>query len=272
MSAGFFISNPFTDVPELCSQPFVFTDDNLELAESAVLEQANNFWANRHIMQGKFDSLTDAVTTGASKKGPLAFYDAADAPSSGASGDGNSIITEMAQKKYPHKVLSSIVDPTAVSKAHELGVVASFKMGIGGSLDPRFVPLEMAWTVKSIGNDINLKMETWKFILNPGPTAVLESGNFTVVAMTHSVMMCDRTIYFANGCDPRDFHSTIVKSPHCEPQFYDDWIEQKFNVDAPGSTSANLPTLGHSICQRPMYPMEKDVVFYPKADVFIRNV
>ena len=30
------------------------------------------------------------------------------------------------------------------------------------------------------------------------------------------------------------------------------------NVDAPGSTSANLPSLGHTRCARPMYPMESD--------------
>ena len=61
MSAGMFICNPFTDVPELCCQPFVFTDNNQQLAEESVLKQAADFWPNRHIMQGQFTSLEDCV-------------------------------------------------------------------------------------------------------------------------------------------------------------------------------------------------------------------
>ena len=88
--------------------------------------------------------------------------------------------------------------------------------------------------------------------------------------MTNPVIQVDRSVYFANGLDPRDFHSTIVKSPHCEPEFYDDWVEENFNVDAPGSTSANLPTLGHVNCQRPMYPLDLDADFNPIVEFFSR--
>jgi microcystin degradation protein MlrC len=61
-----------------------------------------------------------------------------------------------------------------------------------------------------------------------------------------------------------------VKSPHCEPEFYDDWVEENFNVDAPGSTSANLPTLGHKHCIRPMYPMEQNTKFNPEIEFYSR--
>ncbi|HCI85421.1 MAG TPA: microcystin degradation protein MlrC [Dehalococcoidia bacterium] len=271
MSAGMFICNPFTDVPELCCQPFVFTDNNQELAEEAVLKQATDFWPNRNIMQGQFTSLEDSVSQGAQMAGPVAFYDAADAPSSGASGDSVEIVTEMVRANYPHTILTSVVDPAAVAKAHEVGVGETFTMGVGGALDSRFAPLKLDWTVQSIANNSNIKMETWKFRLNPGPTAVLVSGNLTAVAMTKSLMMVDRTVFFDNGCDPKNYHSTIIKTPHAEPEFFDNWVEAKFNVDAIGSTSANLPTLGHTVCERPMYPMEPDTEFTPKTEVFSRG-
>ena len=271
MSAGMFICNPFTDVPELCCQPFVFTDNNQQLAEEAVLKQATDFWPNRNIMQGQFTSLDDSVSQGAQMAGPVAFYDAADAPSSGASGDSVEIVTEMVRANYPHTILTSVVDPAAVAKAHEVGVGETFTMSVGGALDSRFAPLKLDWTVQSIANNSNLKMETWKFRLNPGPTAVLVSGNLTVVAMTKSLMMVDRTVFFDNGCDPKNYHSTIIKTPHAEPEFFDNWVEAKFNVDAIGSTSANLPTLGHTVCERPMYPMEPDTEFTPKTEVFSRG-
>ena len=144
------------------------------------------------------------------------------------------------------------------------------KLGIGGALDPRFTPLEMDWTVKSLHDGNPITMETWKYIVELGPTAVLTSGNLTLVVMTNSIMMVDRSVFFANDLDPKDFHSTIVKSPHCEPAFFDDWVEANFNVDAPGATSANLKTLGHTNCARPMFPLEEDTVFVPQTEVFSR--
>ena len=63
------------------------------------------------------------------------------------------------------------------------------------------------------------------------------------------------------GCDPQDFDLIVVKSPHTEYHMYDDWVEKNFNIDAPGSTSADLTSLGHTICARPMYPLDEGVTF-----------
>jgi microcystin degradation protein MlrC len=269
LSAGFLICNPFTDVPELSSQAYVFTDGNQELAEKHALQMANDFWPNRSIMQGQFVSLEESVSRGASMAGPIAFTDAADAPSSGSPGDSNAIIAEMIRTDYPHSILAPIADPAAAAKAHELGVGAIFTMGVGGAHDPQFKPLELEWTVESLADGF-FKCETWKYEPTIGPTAVLKSGNLTLVVTTETVMLVDRALFFKVGLDPKDFHSTIVKSPHCEPAFFDDWVEANFNVDAPGATSANLKTLGHTICARPIYPLEEDTVFNPVVEFFSR--
>ena len=268
LSAGFHICNPFTDVPELCSQGYVFTDNDIALAEESVKKLIGNFWDNRKIMQANLISIKDAVEEAKELSGPVAFTDAADAPSSGASGDSNEIIRFMIENNFPHTVLTSIVDPNAVNKAHELGAGETIKIGIGGNLDSRFIPIIKEWKIKSISIQENLDMEKWKFILTPGKCAVFEYENFTIVAMTESTMMVDRTIFYANGQDPKTFHSTIVKSPHCEPEFYDDWVQKNFNVDAIGSTSANLKSLGHTICNRPMFPMEENAEFNPIIEIF----
>lgn len=41
-----------------------------------------------------------------------------------------------------------------------------------------------------------------------------------------------------------------------QPEMYDDWCLVNFNTDAPGATSANVRTLGHTIVNRPLYPLE----------------
>ena len=89
--------------------------------------------------------------------------------------------------------------------------------------------------------------------LEAGPTAVLTFDNFTVVVLSRSVSLFDRAMYFANGLDPPDFDLIVVKSPHTEHHMFDAWVEKNFNIDAPGATSANLKSLGHTICARPCF-------------------
>jgi hypothetical protein len=36
----------------------------------------------------------------------------------------------------------------------------------------------------------------------------------------------------------------------------------------PGATSANLKSLGHTICARPMFPLDDVVDFHPVATVY----
>lgn len=51
---------------------------------------------------------------------------------------------------------------------------------------------------------------------------------------------------------------------------YEAWADCNFNIDVPGSTSNNLPTLGHTICARPIYPLDADVAFEPRSTVYQR--
>jgi microcystin degradation protein MlrC len=49
-----------------------------------------------------------------------------------------------------------------------------------------------------------------------------------------------------------------------------EWCDQLLNVDAPGATSANVAGLGHRKCRRPIFPLDRDVAFEPRAVVFRR--
>ena len=60
----------------------------------------------------------------------------------------------------------------------------------------------------------------------------------------------------------------VVKSPHCQPHFFDDWAERNIHVDVPGATSANLPTLGHRHCARPMFPLDPVPDFTPAVELY----
>jgi microcystin degradation protein MlrC len=63
---------------------------------------------------------------------------------------------------------------------------------------------------------------------------------------------------------------TVVKSPLCQPRFFEEGAERVIHVDAPGSTSANVRSLGHRFVQRPLYPLDLDMSYEPKPRVFRR--
>jgi microcystin degradation protein MlrC len=270
LAAGIMIGNPFTDVPELCSQVLVMTDGDATSAEREAVRLAQEFWPQRFRMQGKLIAIDRAVAQAKSIDGPVIFTDAADATSSGASGDSNTIIRALRDTSYGKRVLAPIVDAPAAAAAHEAGVGAEINVALGGSIDPkRFPPLTVRTRVKLL-SDGEARLETMKAPLHAGPTAVLAFDNFTVVAMSRSVSLFDRAMYFANGLDPADFDLIVVKSPHTEHHMFDAWCAKNFNIDAPGATSANLKSLGHTICNRPMFPLDENVTFTPRVTMYPR--
>ena len=119
-------------------------------------------------------------------------------------------------------------------------------------------------------SDGRARLETSGSALDAGPAAVLTFDNFTVVVLSRTVSLFDRAMYYSNGLNPRDFDLIVVKSPHTEHHMYDAWVEKNFNIDVPGSTSANLPTLGHRICARPIFPLDEVVPFTPRATLYSR--
>ena len=133
----------------------------------------------------------------------------------------------------------------------------------------RFTPIELNARVTMLATGPYF-FESWGNEQDAGDTAVLQAGNVTIVVTTLPVYLFDRSLFLAHGRDPRNFDLVVVKSPHCQDRFFIEWAEENFNIDAPGSTSANLKSLGHTICQRPMYPLDDDTTFEPKAQLFPR--
>jgi hypothetical protein len=49
---------------------------------------------------------------------------------------------------------------------------------------------------------------------------------------------------------------------------FDAWAARTVHVDAPGSTSANLRSLGHTHCPRPIFPLDEAVPFIPEVELY----
>ncbi len=271
LSAGIFIGNPFTDVPELQTYAFAVTNGGANAAVADALGIAKNFWSNHEKMQVPLVSLDEMASIAlATRGGTLGLVDAADATSSGASGDGNSIVRRLREAGYTGRVLAPIVDAPAVKQAFAAGIGATISTLVGGTLDPaRFAPLMLKAKVRHL-SDGRFRSESFGGSWYSGPTAVLEADNFTLVVTSRAVSLYDRSLFYAHGQEPRYFDAVVIKSPHCQPHMFQEWCVRMVNVDAPGSTSANLRSLGHTRCRRPMFPLDPVVPFAPVAKIFQR--
>jgi microcystin degradation protein MlrC len=271
LSAGVFIGNPFTDVPDLRSYAVVVADGDAGLARREALRLAEAFWPLCHRMQARLTPLAEAVRLAAQTSGTAVLVDAADATSSGAPGDSPAVLRALIQAGYPGRALVPVVDPAAAEMAFAGGVGAEVRVRVGGAFDRRHEPVELTALVLLL-SDGRFRSESFNQEWYAGPTAVLQAGAVTLVVTTRPVHLFDRSLFLAHGQDPRRFDVVVIKSPHCQPHMYADWCARYVNVDAPGATSANLPTLGHTRCRRPVFPLNTDMPFEPRAELFSRHV
>ncbi|MFO0821267.1 MAG: M81 family metallopeptidase [Pirellulales bacterium] len=271
LSAGVMWGNPFTDVPELRTNSFVVLDGDAAEASELALEMARTFWTHHEKMQVPLTSLEESIRIASScKQGTVVMMDAADATSSGASGDSNAIVCEAIRQGYRGRVLAPVVDPTAVQVAFAAGVGQTIETTLGGAIDStRFTPLTVRARVRML-SDGKFFSESFGWPWDSGATAVLEADNVTWIVGSRPVSLFDRSWFLAHGQDPRRFDLVIVKSPHCEHHMFAQWCAKLLNVDAPGSTSANVRKLGHQRCERPLFPLDKDFTYTPQADIFQR--
>jgi microcystin degradation protein MlrC len=271
LSAGMFIGNPFTDTPDLCSNAFVVTDGDEGLCTSQAIDLAQSLWSERDKLQATLTGLEEAVRLTKESTGRVVLVDAADATSSGASGDSNAILRALVEAKCLRSTLVPLVDSSAVDIAFRAGVGSTIELEVGGHIDPvRFTALPVKVNVAML-SDGQFRSESHGDIWNGGKTAVLKMGNYTLVVTSRAVNLYDRSLFLAHGQDPAQFDVVVVKSPHCQHRFFDEGAEHVINVDAPGSSSANLKSLGHQHC-RPIFPLDNDIIWTPQPRIFRRQL
>ncbi len=269
LAGGFFIGNPFTDVPDLASNVFLIADGDERAARELGCRMAREFWERRADMQQPLLSLEESVRIALGSNGRVVLVDAADATSSGASGDSNAILAELIRQGCTRTALVPVVDEPAAKACFAAGVGATLTVDVGGSLDPRFTPSRMTGRVRLL-SDGHMRSESHGEAWYAGPSAVFESGPYTIVLMSRPVSLYDRTPFLVNGQDPAAFDMTVVKSPLCQPRFFNDGATHVLNIDAPGATSANVKGLGHRVARRPLYPIDDNFDYTPQPRVFRR--
>lgn len=259
LSAAVIIGNPFTDVANLRTNTIVTTNNNPRRAQEVAESLAQFMWNSRDRMQAPLTSLDDAIRIANETEGLTVFSDAADATSSGASGDSNAILRGLIDGKFSKKALLPIVDAPAANKAFKAGVGSTIQVDLGGSVDTtRFTPIGCDAYVQSLHDGV-FKDETGTYATS-GKTAVLVIGNCSIMTTEFPVSLMGRKVFEARGLNPIDFDLVVCKSPNGFRAFFQNIANKIVPVDVPGSTSANLKSLPFEQVLRPIYPLDDNVI------------
>jgi microcystin degradation protein MlrC len=263
LAAGVLIGNPFTDVPDLRSNVILTVDratgdDALAWAQGQALAIARFLWSKRQLLQAPLTALDEAIRLARDTDGLCVFSDAADATSSGASGDSNHILRGLVEDSFPGRALLTIVDAPAVAAAIAAGVGARTTLSLGGSLDPsRHPPFQVAAYVQSVGDGEFLYEDGTR--AHAGRTTVLVIGDsINVLVSERHVHVMGRRLFLAHGLDPEAFDLVSMKSPNGFRVHFESIASRIVPVDVPGSTSANLHSLPYRHCPRPIFPLDSE--------------
>ena len=258
LSAAVIIGNPFTDVPNLRTNTIVTTNNDPRRAQEVAESLARFMWNGRDRMQAPLTSLEEAIRIANQADGLTVFSDAADATSSGASGDSNAILKGLLDQDFKKSALLPLVDSPAVARAFDAGVGATLSVDLGGSVDSvRFSPVTCQAYVKSLHDGVfkEEKGTTEK----AGRTAVLVVGTYSIMVTENPVSIMGRRVFESRGLDPVDFDLVVCKSPNGFRTHFQAIADKIVAVDCPGSTSANLKSLPFEQVPRPIYPLDDGI-------------
>ena len=91
----------------------------------------------------------------------------------------------LVEQEYTGRVLFPIVDPDAVAKAKEIGVDCRGRVSFGGTLDPRYAPLELDVVVEDYRTGLPLMAKG----------AVGEIATQEMAVLSHGTMVSEAVQY-----------------------------------------------------------------------------
>ena len=271
LAAGMFIGNPFTDVPDLCSRSVVVTDNDPARAEREALALAEGFWAVRERLQQPLTSLAEAVRIATQTAGHHHPDRRRRRHQLRRPGDSNAILRALVESGYAKRVLAPVVDPPAVRAAFAAGVGHTLTTEVGGALDPkRHRPLPITrHGAPALGRPLPERVPRRHLA---GGTDRSPGGGLLHPGRDQSRGEPLRPLALPGPrAGPGALRRRRGEVPPLPGALLRGLGGHAGERGCPGATSANLKSLGHTRCLRPIFPLDADVPFRPQARLFSRT-
>lgn len=250
LEATVFGGFPFANTPGTGGCALVVTDGDAAQADSVARRLADELRRR----QGDFMISLPGAAAGvaralsSNKPGLLAVTDPADNPYSGGINDTPDMFRALVAAK-PNRpvVFAAFTDPDVVDKAWRAGVGKNLgTITLGGKVMKDYgAPVEVEATVERLtdGTFRNIGPMETGIELRCGRTALLKSGNISIIVTEHVAPANDPAFYHLHGIEIEKEQLLFVKAKNHFRAAFDSICTEIIDIDAPGPACLDMTML-----------------------------
>jgi microcystin degradation protein MlrC len=247
----------FSDSPKNGVAVVVNGESGAPLREVA-LDVAGRIWDERKRFVKRLTSIEDAMRI----PGKTIWSDAGDNPGGGGTGQTTALLRKLHQAKAQNVLYGNFFEPQIAAAAQgKREIMATFTEGFSApakvlkTTDGRCVGRRGIWAGRA---------------LELGPTAALQIGGITAICVSKRKQCADPVFFEMHGLDVGAARTVVVKSRGHFRGGFDEFFtpERIIEVDTPGLTSPVLERLNFRGLPRPVFPLDADAKWSPRAAVY----
>jgi len=247
----------FSDSPKNGVAVVVNGESGAPLREVA-LDIAGRIWDDRKRFVKRLTSIEDAMRI----PGKTIWSDAGDNPGGGGTGQTTALLRKLHQAKAQNVLYGNFFEPQIAAAAQgKREIMATFSEGFSAparvlkTTDGRCIGRRGIWAGRA---------------LELGPTAALQIGGITAICVSKRKQCADPVFFEMHGLDVGAARTVVVKSRGHFRGGFDEFFtpERIIEVDTPGLTSPVLERLNFRGLPRPVFPLDADAKWSPRAAVY----
>jgi microcystin degradation protein MlrC len=227
--------------------------------DEVALDVGRRIWDERTRFVKRLTSMEDAI---AKHRDSCIWSDAGDNPGGGGTGQTTTLLKRLHQANAQGVLYGNFHEPGIAAEAQgKKEIAARFTEGFSApakvlkTTDGRCVGRRGIWAGRA---------------LELGPTCALEIGGITVVCVSRRKQCADPVFFEMHGLDIAAARTVVVKSRGHFRGGFDEFFppERVIEVDTPGLTSPVLERLAFKGLPRPVFPLDADAAWNPRAAVY----
>jgi microcystin degradation protein MlrC len=222
------------------------------------LDIASRIWDDRKRFVKRLTSIEDAMRM----DGKAIWSDAGDNPGGGGTGQTTTLLKQLYEAKADNVLYGNFFEPQIAAAAQgKREITARFTEGftvaakVLKTTDGKCIGRRGIWAGRA---------------LELGPTAALQIGGITAVCVSKRKQCADPVFFEMHGLDIAAARTVVVKSRGHFRGGFDQFFtpERVIEVDTPGLTSPVLERLDFKGLPRPVFPLDADAKWTPRAAVY----
>lgn len=258
----------FNDTQHNGMSVLVTTRNDPMAADALAQKLADRTWAERARYVPQLVSVDEATHKAAdtSRTRPIILADVADNPGGGARGNTTWILESLYKAGIKGVQVGIFYDPGLVKEARKVGEGKKFSAHFNRDEASEFSrPFTADATVVRLtdGNFRGLRGTIKDTDVRLGLSCLLDLGGIlvAVISIRQQIFSSETLEHF--GLNPLEANVIVVKSRGHFRAGFDHFVsaEDTFEVDAPGLTTPNLKQATWENIIRPIYPLDKDMVW-----------